>query len=106
VSLGLLKFLPAWLVILVVTRDVLIVGAVILAWVVGKPMVVAPSMASKVNTVGQIILAGLVLGLLGLKVSMEQLLFAGYALVAILTFSSGALYMRDWLLHMASGKQE
>jgi hypothetical protein len=37
---------------------------------------------------------------------MEQLLFAGYALVAILTFSSGALYMRDWLLHMASGKQE
>ena len=71
VSLGFLKFLPAGLVILVVTRDVLIVGAVILAWVVGKPMVVAPSMASKVNTVGQIILAGVVLGLLGMKGSME-----------------------------------
>jgi cardiolipin synthase len=74
--------------------------------VVGKPMVVAPSMASKVNTVGQIVLAGVVLGLLGLEVSMEKMLFAGYAFVAILTFGSGALYMRDWLLHMASGKQE
>jgi hypothetical protein len=37
---------------------------------------------------------------------MEQVLFAGYAVVAILTFGSGALYMRDWLLHMANGKQE
>jgi hypothetical protein len=26
--------------------------------------------------------------------------------VAILTLGSGALYMRDWLLHMANGKQE
>ena len=49
---------------------------------------------------------GLVLGLLGLEVSMEQMLFAGYAFVAILTFGSGALYMRDWLHHMANGKQE
>ena len=106
ISLGLLKFLPAWLVLLVVTRDVLIVGAVVLAWVVNKPMVVAPSMASKVNTAGQIILAGLVLGLLGLEVSMEQVLAAGYAIVAVLTFGSGALYMRDWLLHMANGKLE
>jgi cardiolipin synthase len=106
VSLGFLQFLPAWLVILVVTRDVLIVGAVVLAWVLNKPMVVAPSMASKVNTVGQIVLAGLVLGLLGLKISLEPLLYAGFVSVAILTFGSGALYMRDWLLHMANGKQE
>ena len=106
VSLGLLKFLPAWLVILVVTRDVLIVGAVVLAWVVNKPMPVAPSMASKVNTAGQIILAGVVMGLLALNISLNPLLFAGFALVAILTFGSGALYMRDWLKHMANGKQE
>ena len=106
VSLGLLKFLPAWLVILVVTRDVLIVGAVVLAWVVNKPMPVAPSMTSKVNTAGQIILAGVVLGLLGLDISLNPLLFTGFALVAILTFGSGALYMLAWLKHMANGKQE
>ena len=101
-----LKFLPAWLVILVVTRDVLIVGAVVLAWVVNKPMPVSPSMPSKVNTVGQIVLAGVVLGLLGLDMSLDPLVFTGFALVAVLTFGSGALYMRAWLLHMANGKQE
>jgi cardiolipin synthase len=58
-----------------------------------------------VNTVAQIVLAGLVLGLLGLDIRLEQALFAGYAFVAILTFGSGALYMRDWLHHMANGKQ-
>jgi cardiolipin synthase (CMP-forming) len=105
VSLGLLKFLPAWLVILVVTRDVLIVGAVILSWVVGKPLVVAPSVASKVNTAGQIILAGAVLGMLGLSMSLEPLLYAGFASVAILTFGSGALYMQAWIRHMANGTQ-
>jgi cardiolipin synthase (CMP-forming) len=105
VSLGLLKFLPAWLVILVVTRDVLIVGAVILSWVLGKPIIVAPSMASKVNTAGQIVLAGFVLGILGLSLQLQPLQNMGYAAVAILTFGSGALYMRDWLHHMANGAQ-
>jgi cardiolipin synthase (CMP-forming) len=105
VSLGLLKFLPAWLVILVVTRDVLIVGAVILSWVLGKPIIVAPSMASKVNTAGQIVLAGFVLGVLGLRLDLQSLQNVGYIAVAILTFGSGALYMRDWLQHMANGAQ-
>jgi cardiolipin synthase len=106
VSLGLLKFIPAWLVIMVVTRDVLIVGAVILSWVLGKPIIVAPSMASKVNTAGQIILAGVVLGVLGLEIDLHPLLGAGFVGVAILTFGSGALYMRDWLHHMANGTQD
>jgi cardiolipin synthase (CMP-forming) len=106
VSLGLLKFIPAWLVILVVTRDVLIVGAVILSWVVGKPIIVAPSMASKFNTAGQIILAGVVLGVLGSNIDLHPLLSAGFLAVAILTFGSGALYMRDWLRHMANGMQD
>jgi cardiolipin synthase (CMP-forming) len=106
VTLGLLKFLPAWLVILVVTRDVLIVGAVVLAWVVNKPMPVSPSMASKVNTVGQIVLAGVVLGLLGLNMSLDPLVFTGFAFVAILTFGSGALYMHAWVKHMANGNLE
>jgi cardiolipin synthase (CMP-forming) len=105
VSLGLLKFLPAWLVILVVTRDVLIVGAFILSWVVGKPLVVAPSIASKFNTAGQIILAGVVLGFLGLDMGLMPFLDVGFISVAILTFGSGALYMKAWLRHMANGIQ-
>jgi len=42
ISLGILDVLPRWLVILVVSRDLLIVGGVILSWVVGKPVGVKP----------------------------------------------------------------
>jgi cardiolipin synthase (CMP-forming) len=106
VTLGFLKLLPAWLVILVVTRDMLIVGAVILSWVLGKPVIVAPSMASKVNTAAQIVLAGVVLGILSFDLALMTLLNAGFLLVAVLTFGSGALYMRAWSQHMANGKRD
>ena len=49
VTLGMLKFLPAWLVILVVSRDILIVGAVILSWLMDKPLRMAPLMISKIR---------------------------------------------------------
>jgi cardiolipin synthase (CMP-forming) len=84
---------------------VLIVGAFILSWVVGKPLVVAPSIASKFNTAGQIILAGVVLGFLGLDMGLMPMLNVGFISVAILTFGSGALYMKAWLRHMANGIQ-
>jgi cardiolipin synthase (CMP-forming) len=106
VTLGLQKDLPTWLVILVVTRDILIVGAVILSWVLGKKLAVAPSMASKVNTAGQIILAVFVLGFLALELDLRQMLFAGFISVGVLTFGSGALYMWTWLQHMANGNEE
>ena len=61
VTLGLTKDIPAWLVIAVVSRDVLIVGAFMLSWLMDKPVRMAPLMVSKVNTAVQIIFAGAVL---------------------------------------------
>ncbi len=58
VSLAILEVLPTWLAIIVVTRDVLIVGAVVLAWVMGRPLDMKPLWISKVNTVAQIVLRG------------------------------------------------
>jgi cardiolipin synthase (CMP-forming) len=105
VSLGVQQLMPAWLVILVASRDVLIVGAVILSWVMKNPVELKPSMVSKANTVGQILLAGSVLGVLGLKLHAEGLLIAGYAGVAALTVISGTLYMLGWIHHMANGRE-
>lgn len=102
VSLGFLKLLPAWLVILVVSRDILIVGAVILAWVIGKPMPMVPLMVSKVNTAAQIVFAALVLGVLALGLHLEALLLATMVVVAVLTAASGALYLREWVRHMSA----
>lgn len=103
-SLGLLRYLPAWLVILVASRDVLIIGAVLLARVLDRPVRVAPLMISKVNTAGQILLAGTVLGALGLGLAGHPLLDLGSWLVGALTVASGAAYLKSWINHMANGQ--
>jgi cardiolipin synthase len=102
-SLGLLQYMPAWIVILVATRDVLIVGAVVLSRVLDRPVTVQPLMISKINTTGQIILAGTVLGALGLGFADHQIIHAGYILVGALTVASGIAYLRNWFAHMANG---
>ncbi|MDP4822364.1 MAG: CDP-alcohol phosphatidyltransferase family protein [Aestuariivirgaceae bacterium] len=102
-SLGLLQYIPAWLVILVATRDVLIVGAVLLARVLDRPVVVQPLMISKINTTGQILLAGVVLGALGFGFADHDLLQIGYFAVGALTIASGGAYLRSWIAHMANG---
>jgi cardiolipin synthase (CMP-forming) len=104
-ALGIRDQMPAWLVILVASRDVLIVGAVILSWLLKKPVELRPSMVSKVNTAGQIVLAGVVLAVLGLGLNTAGLLVAGYLAVAALTVTSGALYMLGWIKHMANGRE-
>ena len=66
VTLGFLKLIPAWLVITVVSRDVLIIGAVLLSRLMDHPVRVAPLMVSKVNTVAQILFLVSVLGVAAL----------------------------------------
>ena len=62
VTLGQAGILPSWLVILVVTRDVLIIGGAMLAQTRGHSMQIQPILLSKVNTGAQMLLAALVLG--------------------------------------------
>src|SRR5256885_3519089 len=57
VTLGIGGHIPGWLVILVVSRDIMIVSAVILSWLVDKPVAVKPLMVSKINTGAQIVYA-------------------------------------------------
>jgi cardiolipin synthase len=103
ISLGLLQHMPAWLVILVASRDVLIVGAVILSWILDKPLQMRPLMVSKVNTVAQIAFAGGQLAVLAWMADATWFLEIGSAVVAALTIASAALYMREWARHMANG---
>jgi cardiolipin synthase len=103
VSLGLLLFLPAWLVILVASRDFLIIGGMLLAWLIDRPIEVHPLIISKINTTLQIALAGLTLGILAFHIPQEWPIFWGSAVVGISTVASGAAYIRQWLRHMANG---
>lgn len=102
VSLGITEAIPRWLVILVVSRDIMIVGAVMLAWLVDKPISVKPLAVSKLNTAAQILFAGLVLAALGFQFDAGWLLTGAMAAVAVLTLLSVAAYVREWVRHMGT----
>ncbi|MGI8527086.1 MAG: CDP-alcohol phosphatidyltransferase family protein [Pseudolabrys sp.] len=102
VALGIAGTIPYWLVILVVSRDIMIVGAVMLSRLVGSPLKVKPLLVSKLNTVAQIVFACVVLGALGFEVSAEALMDVLMVLVAATTLLSVAAYVREWVRHMNS----
>jgi cardiolipin synthase (CMP-forming) len=109
ITMALLHVLPQWLAIVVVSRDILIVGAVLLSRYLEKPLDIRPALISKVNTFAQI--AFIVLSLVSLAFDLAlavPLAFAASA-VALLTVASFAVYMKLWLNHMAdqaSGPKE
>jgi cardiolipin synthase len=102
VTLGLAGHLPVWLVIAVVSRDILIVGAVVLSWMLSRPLTMHPLLISKVNTFAQIVLAGLVLAELGLGLGLDPLVQLLIWIAGTLTIVSAAAYFWAWLVHMAS----
>jgi cardiolipin synthase (CMP-forming) len=102
VALGISEALPRWLVILVVSRDIMIVAAVMLSWLVDRPVVVRPLTVSKANTAAQIILATIVLASLGLRIDFGWLIPVFVAAVAVLTLASVGAYVREWVRHMSS----
>lgn len=99
-TLGINGFIPSWLVILVVSRDILIVGGIMLSWVMGSPLKIKPLLVSKLNTVAQIVFACVVLGALGFNYEWPTLTHILMGLVAVLTLLSVAAYVAEWVRHM------
>ncbi len=93
ITLGIQGQLESWLVILVVFRDIMIVGAVILYQTMVRGLEVAPLFISKVNTLAQIIVAALVLGSNGYGVDLGLFFDLMVLIVAMTTFVSGLSYM-------------
>jgi len=93
VTLAAIGVLPDWLAILVVFRDLLIVGGVLFLWVLGFPAKIRPLLVSKANTAAQIGLAALALLLKGFGLAAPALLEAMIWLVAATTLASGAAYV-------------
>ena len=100
IALALVGAIPLWLVILVVSRDIMIVSAVILAWLVDKPVALKPLTVSKLNTVAQIVLALVVIASHAFNFSAEIVILVLTALVAVLTSLSVVFYVAEWVRHM------
>jgi cardiolipin synthase len=102
VALGFTETLPRWIVILVVSRDILIVGGFLVAMMINRPMAVRPHPVSKLNTVAQIVLAGVALGSLGLNFDVGWALPVLMGLVTILTLLSIGFYVAEWIRHFGT----
>jgi cardiolipin synthase len=90
ITLGLADQLPHWLVILVVLRDLLIVGGYLLIQGTAAPQ---PLFISKVNTLVQISLIGFVLARLGLGIDEGWLTALLVDAAAVTTVWSGLSYL-------------
>ncbi len=101
VVLGIAGELPLWLVIAAVSRDALIVFAVLLSSVMAQPVEMKPLMVSKANTAIQLVLAAVVLGELAFGIDIGALRPALIILSGLLTVASAAAYLVAWLRHMS-----
>jgi cardiolipin synthase len=104
VTLGLANQLPNWLVILVVFRDLLIIGGFLLTVVATQRMQFEPLWISKVNTALQILLIALVLARLGLGVADHGLAMLLIYAVGVTTVLSGAGYLVRWVRSLAGAE--
>jgi cardiolipin synthase len=100
IALGLTSDIPRWLVILVVSRDIIIIGAVMVSWLVDRPIPMKPLMVSKLNTVAQVLFAGLVLAALGFGFNFAPFDIILMTIVTVLTLLSVSFYLVEWVRHM------
>lgn len=96
VTLGIAGRLPNWLVILVVFRDLMIIGGYLLAMAVSQPIRARPLAISKLNTVLLIALVAVVLGRLGLGLDDHHLSQVLIYAVGLTTVLSGLGYVVRW----------
>jgi cardiolipin synthase len=102
VTLSVTGVLPGWLAILVVSRDLMIISAILVSRLMERPLAIKPLFVSKLNTGAQIVFAALVLGTKAFTLDVPTLDAAGMILVAGLTIVSAAAYLARWMRHMAS----
>ena len=92
--------LPRWLAIMVVSRDIMIIGGLAVSWLLSRPMPVHPHPASKATTAAQIALAAVVLA--GQAYGLRLFLLDSVLILAVaaLTVTSASVYLRLWVQHM------
>jgi cardiolipin synthase len=95
ITLAATSQLPIWLAILVVFRDVMIVGGLLLLWLYDHRVPIRPLAISKANTFLQVALVALVLGLNAAGLRWPPLRAVAVWVVAASTAVSFAAYVRQ-----------
>lgn len=95
-TLGYQGYIETWFVILVVFRDLLIIGGAVILRLVTGELDLRPTRISKVNTAVQIMLAVLVVAQLAFALQLTPYLTPLTWLVAATTTLSGVVYLAIW----------
>jgi cardiolipin synthase (CMP-forming) len=105
VALGIAEYLPNWLVILVVFRDVMIIGGFMLIQTLAAPRQFDPLYISKINTLAQIALIAYVLARLGLGFPDGEVTPVLVWITALTTALSGLSYLVRWARILSGAEQ-
>jgi cardiolipin synthase len=98
VMLTILGYIPFWLTLAVVSRDVLIVGGYLLYTSHAGPVRMRPSILSKLNTLLQIALVCFLLIKLAAGLEWPHVVTIMIYAVLISTVASGAHYLWSWMV--------
>ena len=93
--------MPLWLVIAVVSRDILILAAVLLSWLLDQPVRIKPLAISKINTAGAARAGGHGARRQSLRLGLDTSRLVLVWITGALTLLSLAAYLRAWFMHMA-----
>ena len=104
VLLGYNGYVPVWLIIIIVSRDIAIFGAVIISWMLGTNLRIEPLLISKINTFLQILYIVLTFMVILNDRYFEQLMLSLHEintlLIAITTIISWLSYLKIWLINV------
>lgn len=100
VTLAVREALPPWIAIIVVSRDLMIMGAVVISWLLDKPVAIRPLTVSKLNTAAQIAFAAFVLAAKAFGWPADDAIWMAMYVVAGLTTLSAGAYFTQWFAHM------
>ncbi len=102
--LGIAGFVPQWVVVLVISRDILLVIGLLVTWITYDQIWVAPLMVGKLTTFVQLVVAGFVFFHIAFDIDRlftGALINYGVYLVGALTLISMAAYFLQWFARIA-----
>ena len=106
VLLGYNGYVPIWLIIIIVSRDIAIFGAVIISWMLGTNLRIEPLIISKINTFLQLFYIVMTFAVILNNEFLTELIFSIHDvttyLIAVSTVLSWLFYLRIWLINVNS----
>ena len=106
VLLGYSGYVPIWLIIIIVSRDIAIFGAVIISWMLGTNLRIEPLIISKINTFLQLFYIVMTFAVILNNEFLTELILSIHDvttyLIAVSTILSWLFYLRVWLINVNS----